>query len=127
MKAKAGFSGGLDLPFSVSLGPAHVGLAPGFEASLTKGGAFDAFGLSGKAGLWLSGPTFRLGASGKLGPTLSVADLPCAAALEGRIVLDPSPLVLWGSALVDFQFGTIGATRPSIPVFKLIGGLGLLM
>jgi hypothetical protein len=111
-------------PLALVAGPFRLGLAPGYLAVFPSGSAEDYEGrLLLGSGLWLSGKGFEAGLSARLlalpSAPLALAS-PVHAALEGRWLLDPSPLVLSGSL--------VGAFEPDAePGFRLCLGLGLLL
>jgi len=109
------------LPVSLRLGEFSAALSPG--ALVDFSASSPSLQALGRAGIWIEGGSFRVGASGEL--PLSLAESPPAAiwpaeaALEGRLMLGSTPLV--ASAYVDasFQPGTG-------PDFGIGIGLGFL-
>jgi hypothetical protein len=112
------------LPLALVAGPFRLGLAPGYLAAFPSGSAeeFEGRLLLG-SGLWLSGKRYEAGVSARLFALpafpLSLAS-PVYAALEGRWLLDPSPLLLSGSLVGAFEPGADSS-------FRLCIGLGLLL
>jgi len=112
------------VPLALVAGPFRLGLAPGYLAAFpgSPSGDFEGRLLLG-SGLWLSGRRYEAGLSARLlalpAAPLALAS-PVYAALEGRCLLDPSPLVLSGSLAAAFEPG-------ADPGFRLCIGLGLLL
>lgn len=115
----------LALPVALSLGAFRLGLAPGISAAMAADGSEAAPRPFLRAGVWLSGSRFLAGLSGEfatggLGKGLLEPDWPARLALEGRLVLDPSPLVVGGGLLLDLEPG-------ADPALRLGLALGLLL
>jgi hypothetical protein len=120
--------GNIALPLSLDLAGAgasllpSLGFAPALSASWALSGGSVALGAALQAGLSLAASAWRTGASASLDfsgieagrPTYSGIGL----ALEGRIVLDPSPLVISASLIEGLDAGGLSSLRFEV-------GLGL--
>jgi len=115
----------LALPAALSLGAFRLGLAPGISAAIAADGSEAAPRPFLRAGAWLSGSRFLAGLSGELatgglGKSPLEPDWPARLALEGRLVLDPSPLLVGGGLFLDLEPG-------ADPALRLGLALGLLL
>lgn len=102
----------LGLPLAVSLGPIHLGLAPGLRLALDLSGA--AGGLSAsplvRAGLWYGNYRLRAGISALAAPASFAAaldpGLPISGAAELHWAPGDLPLALSAALCVDLQAGS---------------------
>jgi len=110
------------LPASLRSGALVLGAAPGLFVDL--GSASPTWTALGRAGAWVSGPSFRAGLSAALRFDVSSGGLepawPAQAAAEGRALISPSPLVLAGYLLAELEPG-------SAPSWGFGLGVGLLL
>jgi hypothetical protein len=119
-----GFSLEASLPLAFAAGPFRLGLEPGFLAAIptSSAGGLESRLLLG-SGLWLSGSRYEAGISARLlalaSTPLSLAS-PVYAALEGRYLLDGTPLVLSACLAGAFEADAESSFRLGI-------GLGLLL
>ncbi len=83
------------LPLSLRLGDFSLAISPGTLLDLSAGSP-TLLGLA-RAGIWLEGRSFRVGASGELPIAFTSAgpapEWPAEAALEGRVMLGSTPFV----------------------------------